>query len=204
MSLHVATSAATDITNKWELAQRMAGHTKAPEQALKSVFEGAMQQLEVVANTKFESPMKERVWGAISGQRLKDIRETFMLEFCDQILGGFSEEQAAEMLEEHTRTGAVKDIRYSAQIQTAYALSQSSIIDAVVKKASSMSNGLVPDLVAAVKREGIELRERKRAATTSSSENNVSIFCCRKCNVNNTENISLCNINKRSRNWRFR
>ncbi len=167
MSSRVVASAVA-VTSKWELAQRISGHTTLPEQALESVFKGAMQQLEVVAHTKFESPMKERVWVAISGQRLRDIRETFMLEFCDQILGSFSEEEATEILEEHKRTGAVKNIMHSARIQTAYALCQSSIVDAVVKKASSMSNGLVPELVAAVKREGIELPEPKGATRSSS------------------------------------
>jgi hypothetical protein len=121
-----------------------------------------MQQLEVVTNTKFGIPMKERVWDAVSTQRLLNLKETLILAISDQILGSFNEKEAAEILEEHKKTGSIKNIRYSAQIQTAYVLYYSSVIDEVVTKANSMADGLVPDLVAALKQEGIELPLAKK------------------------------------------
>lgn len=162
MNCNVQASQMSDITSKWELAQRMSGHAKAPEQALKSIFKGAMQKLEEVANTNFEVLMKERVWSTVSNENLKTLKKTFILEFCDKILGIFNEEQASEMLEEHKRTGFVKNIIYSSQMQTAYALSQESIIDAVIKKANSMTDAWIPEIIEAVKKEGIELPEPKK------------------------------------------
>ncbi len=55
MSWHVQTSQITDITNKWELAQCISGHSRGPEQILKSIFEGAMQCMEQRANTILRS-----------------------------------------------------------------------------------------------------------------------------------------------------
>lgn len=160
--------AITDVTSKWELAQRISGHARAPEQAVKSIFEEIMQQLEVQAQTKFEAPMKEKIWQATSSQRLRISKESFVLEFCDQILDSFSEEEAAAALTEHKTTGFVKNILYKSRIQKAYALCCDSIIDSVVMKAKSMADGWLPEIVAAVTREGIKLPESKRAATTSS------------------------------------
>lgn len=150
-----------DITNKWELAQRISGHAKAPEQALKSIFTGAMQSLEEISKTKFESLMKEKIWLTVSGEKLKILREAFILEFCEKILGSFSDEEAAIMLEEHKRTGAVKNMLYSSQLQVAFQLEQESIINAVVKKANSMTEEWIPKIVDAVKKEGIELPDPK-------------------------------------------
>lgn len=177
MSSHIEALAVADIYSKWELAQRMSDHTKAPEQALKSAFDLAMQQLEIVAHAKFENSIKERILETISGQILKDIRETFMLEFCDHVLKSFSDEEATKMLKEHKKTGVVKKISDtelftgSQLIQIAYEvynLYQSSIIDVVAKKALSMTDQLMPALVAAVEIKRIELPEPTKKATLMS------------------------------------
>ena len=169
MSLKVQTGQVQDIATKWELAQRISGHAKAPEQALKSVFTAAMQQLEVIARTKFETPMRDRVWDRVSGDKLKALKEEFILEFCDKILGGFDEEAATAMLAEHKRTGDVKNLRYSTQLQVAFQLSQSSIIDAIVQKANSMTDSWIPEIVNAARSEGIELPEPKGKTTAMHS-----------------------------------
>ncbi len=157
MSSTTQASLVIDITNKWELAQRLSGHAKAPEQALKYIFIGSMQQLEEIANSPFEESMKERVWSAVSNDKLKTLKETFMLAFCDKILGSFNEEQAAEMLEEHKSTGAVKNIIYSSLIQSAYFLHQESISESICNKANSMTETWIPEIVEAVISEGIKL-----------------------------------------------
>jgi hypothetical protein len=152
---------ASDFTNKWELAQRISGHAKAPEQALQSVFTGAMENLEEISKTTFESSMKERVWSSVSEAKLKNLKEAFILEFCEKILGSFSNEEAGTMLEENKKLGAVKNILYSSRLQVAFALQQKSIIEAVVKKADSMTEEWIPEIVAAVKKEGIKLPDPK-------------------------------------------
>ncbi len=50
---------------------------------------------------------------------------------------------------------------YSSQIQRAFALNQESIIDAVVKKANSMTKEWILEIVDAVKKEGVELPDPK-------------------------------------------
>jgi len=159
MSLTVQESQVSDITAKLELAERMAGHAGAPKQALESIFEGVIQQLEKIADKKFDASLKERVWNKVSKEHLKSLKEHFLLEFCEKILGTFSVNEAEEMLAEHKSTGFVRHFIYSSQIQTAYHLNQSAIIDSGVKKANSMTNDWIPEIVKAVREEGIELPE---------------------------------------------
>lgn len=108
MNLNIQASQVSHTTSEWELAQRMAGHANAPEQTLKSIFTGAMLQLKEIADCSFDVLMKEKVWNAVSVETSKYLKDTFMMEFCDKILGTFSEAEASEMLEEHKRTGFVK------------------------------------------------------------------------------------------------
>lgn len=81
--------------------------------------------------------------------------------FFNKILGSFNEEDATAMLEEHRRTGFVKNMRYRVPLQIAFQLSQSSIIDTVVQKANSMIDAWIPEIVNAVRSEGIEFHEPK-------------------------------------------
>jgi hypothetical protein len=157
MILNVQASQVTDIASKWELAQRMSAHAKVPEEALMSLFTGAMQGLEQITKTTFETSMKERVWDAVSKEKLKSLKEALMFEFCEKILGGFNEDQASEMLEEHKRTGFVENSIYSFHLQVAYALSRELISDAVVQKALSMRDVWIPEIVEAVRKEGIQI-----------------------------------------------
>lgn len=143
----------TDISNKWELAQRLSDHAEAPEQALKSIFTRAMQCLEVVGKTTFETSMKERVWNTVSGEKLKTLKQMYIIEVCEKILRGFSNKEAAEMLEEHNRTGAVKNLIYSSQLQMAFAYSKESIFNALVKRANAITKEWMPEIVSAVNKE---------------------------------------------------
>ena len=138
----------------------MSGHANAPEQALRSVFLGAIKQLEEVAKTEFSSSMVEKVWDTVSKEKLKSLKESFILEFCDQILGSFEEAEVNAMLEEHKRTSVIRNMKYSTQLQVAFGLSQQNILDAVVEKANSMTTGWIPQIVDAVKKEGIQLPEQ--------------------------------------------
>ncbi|MFZ0564864.1 MAG: hypothetical protein WAM28_01560 [Chlamydiales bacterium] len=158
--MSIQESRVTDITAKWELAERMAGHANAPKQALESLFKGIMIGMEKQAGITFDTTLKERVWNKVSPERLKSLKAHFLLEFCDKILGSFKVNEAEAMLEEHKKTGFVKHIIYSAQIQTAYQLSFNAIIDSVMDKANSMTDSLVPDVFESLKGEGIEFSNK--------------------------------------------
>lgn len=153
MSSNVETERIPGITNKWVLAKCISGHAEAPEQALNAIFNGAMQQLELVTKTNFEASMKDRVWDKVSRERLKTLKDAFTLEFCDKILGPYDEEEAMAILEEHRRTGHVSCLQIGLFWYT------SSIIESVVQKANSMKNDWLPEIISALKSEGIEIPE---------------------------------------------
>ena len=82
-----------------KLAVGILGRAGAPKQALQSIFLGAMQQLEEVSGTMFDSALKKRVWKKVSNERLKLLKQEFLLIFCNAVLGGFQENEVEEMLE---------------------------------------------------------------------------------------------------------
>ncbi len=82
-----------------------------------------------------------------------------MLEFCDETLGSFNEEQISELLEEHKRTGTVKNSKYNVQLQIALTFTKESVIESVIKKAELMKADWIVEIIKAVKKEGIELPE---------------------------------------------
>lgn len=150
----------SDASSKGELAERLAGTSGAPEESLRAIFEGAMRELEKIANTTFELPMKERVWEAVSKEKVKTLRETLLHEFCKQILGVFSDVEVGVMLAEHKRTGAIRgDTVLGATLSVQYQRSLELIIDTVVQKAISMIDVWIPEIVEAVRKEGIQLPE---------------------------------------------
>lgn len=166
-SFNTQTRQVQDITStsKWKLAQRISGHAAAPEEALRDVFTRTMQQVERTAKTQFAASIKDRVWNKISGDKLKPIKEALISEFCDTILGCFNEQEATAMLEQHTRTGAVKG-KPSISIQLGYWFYKESILDVVVEKTISVTQNLLPEIVNALRSEGVELPEPKSLNTS--------------------------------------
>lgn len=167
MSYEVKGVSAVDIRKgwefaerKWELAERLAGHNTLPEDMLKELFEGAMNALEKRANAKFDEPMKERVWLSVSKDRLKRLKDTFISEVSKKILGSFEKESDVEaMLEEHKQNGMIRNPVYTAQIQTAFWFNRDDVRFAVRQKTGLMDEVLIPDLVEALKKEGIQFKE---------------------------------------------
>lgn len=150
------------INSKLYLAQLVAESVKGPEELLKSVFSDAMQQLEVVANISFESPMKEKVWSAVSNDKLKILNDTFIHEFCNKILKCFSDQEASIMLEERKKTGLIRTEAYLDQMGVVFDLNIELIHNAITEKANSIKDAWMLEIVEAVKKEGIALPESKQ------------------------------------------
>lgn len=142
---------------KFELAERIAGKSSVHEQALESVFVGVMSGIKETAKIEFEPSLKQRIWNKVSKSRLDSLKEFLLLKYCEKILGTFGNTELEEMLEEHKRTGYVKNDIYKAQLQIAYYFHHLHIIYAVVEKANSMTKDWIPEIVQAVREEGIVL-----------------------------------------------
>ena len=159
MSMNVQAAPASEIATKWELAVLLAGEEKAPEKALKCVFDKAMLQLEDSTNTKFEISMKERVWNTVSPEKLKTLRNAFLQVFWDKMFVRINEYDFNGMLNEHISLGDIKNIRYKYRLERALLLLEKPILKAVNQKANSMVESWIPEIIDAVKKEGIELPE---------------------------------------------
>lgn len=150
-----------------ELANRISGNSKAPEQAIKSVYEGIMRGMQEIGNVTIEANLQERIWNEVSREKLVTIKEIFILEFCSKILGGSKNEDVKAMLEEHKRTGYVRNPVHSSYLQVAYQLNHNEIINAVCAKASAMADEWIPQIVAALEKEGIKLPEPQKKVNPS-------------------------------------
>ena len=56
------------------------------------------------------------------------------------------------MLDEHTKTGSIKNPVYSSSIQVAFQWDYSSIVDSVTKEATSMTKNWIPEIVQEVEK----------------------------------------------------
>ena len=142
---------------KWELAQRLAGQANAPKDALESIFKGAINALEEESKTTISPSIKQRVWENVSKERLKTLTQAFLEEFCKETLGSFTEEEINQMLQEHKQTNVIKYSKLNIQLQVSFQLTQPLVIDVVVRKAQSMVTEWIPEIAAAVEKEGIKL-----------------------------------------------
>lgn len=149
----------TDVTNRWELAQYITSNAHAPEQALRSVFMDTIRKLEKTAAVTLPPSTQEKVWTAVSPERLKILKDTFVVELYNKILSIFKDSEINEMLESHKQTGIIRYEIYSAHLPTAYTIYREDIVKTIVKKAESMPKEWIPEIIAVVKKEGFQLPE---------------------------------------------
>lgn len=159
--MNIQVNQITDITYRWELAKRLTGDTKAPEQVLKAIFQGCMNSLQKIYHTKFTSNLQDKVWDSVSKDRLATLNETLILDFCEKILEKFNDKEVNEILEEHKSTGFVNNFAYTGYLKTAYSFYKEDILETVALKANSMTNNFIPEIIIAVRKEGIQLPEPK-------------------------------------------
>lgn len=159
MSLSVEKAQVSDVAAaKFELAERLVNDVSAlPKQVLEPIFKGAMQALEKIVEKQFDASLKERVWNKVSKKQLESLQEYFLLKFCKKILGIFDANETEKMLEEHKRTGSISRFTYAGKLRISYQFHHKNIIDSVIRKAHSMTDNWVPEIVKAIREEGVEL-----------------------------------------------
>jgi hypothetical protein len=135
--------------NRMQLAIKICNISKAPEQALSAIFNGAISELENLTKREFEYPLKQRIWEVISERRLQELKETLLSEVYLQIQEDMSEEEVAENLNHQKNTVYIVDI------QRPISFPEGSAKKAVLNKAKTMVEELIFDLIAELKKEGI-------------------------------------------------
>ncbi len=138
---------------RYSLAQALVGDSKLPRQALESCLTGITQGLKV------EIPVatKERVLNAISPGRIEILKDTFMQEFFKKIIGNFNDEQIIEMRHQHQRTGAIGR-PFSTHVQNNFRQHRENIIATVMQKGTSMTKELIPEVLTALRQEGVHVQ----------------------------------------------
>lgn len=139
MSLTIKTCNIEGIPHKWELAKLLSTQAKLAETTLKSVFTEAIENLEGFRKTQFDPALKERVWSRVSADKLNQLKETYYLNFCDQILNGFSEAEVCEMLAEFNTIGNVTTSTYKARLISSSLNSYLPLEKAISKKIDSIT-----------------------------------------------------------------
>lgn len=163
MSWDVKSAQIEPTTPQWELAKRLLDKEETPQDILELIFTTAMKKLETIANQSFEASIKERVWKKVFTERVKGLNEILIREFCDKILGNFSNENVNKMIEEHKLTGVIRFSENSIELQINFHCNESSIKNTVKQKAHSMIQSCIPEIVKAINEEGIKLPEPKNS-----------------------------------------
>jgi len=152
-----------ESSNQWKLALLLAGHNKMHEKCLKLTYQGMIQELELQMKMKLETGLVERVWSQISTTKLAELLVTFISAFCTEILGTFSEIQVSQMLSERKTLSAIKDDILKGAITTVVFLKKEAVEEVVASKATAMTTSLADDMVSALRKEGINIPEKKAA-----------------------------------------
>jgi hypothetical protein len=151
----------TDIALKWELAERIVPPMpSAPKQALQGIFDGIVRGLEGVTQKKFDEAMKKRVWEHISPTRLQTLKNIVILGVSNDILGSFKDSEIKVMLDNHKATGKTGASELSERLKANFIFAHDIITDKVVKEADGMKDKLIPEMVKAFEKEGIQFPER--------------------------------------------
>ena len=149
------------ISNKYQLATRMAGQSKAPKQALEAIFKGAMDELVRCREVTIAPSLYKRVWEKVSEERIKTLNRHFLNQYCYLILGTFTEKESAELLAQHKSMNFIPFGPANIRIQVAYKLNYDKIIGSLMEEAESMISKWIPEIVETLKEEGVKFSQPK-------------------------------------------
>lgn len=127
--------------------------SEVSEKLLRSMYAEAIQRIEEEAGTALDGDLKMRVWEKVSEQARRELRSTFVEEFCRQILWwNHSHWYIKQMLEEIlTPKGNINENSLKMRFPTTYCLSFNQLVEAVTEKAISMKGDLTSNIKITIK-----------------------------------------------------
>lgn len=95
--------------NRLALAEALTSKATGPEEIVRKVFDGAMQQIQEEFNEIISSPVKEKIFNQVKQKPLRIIQNVYKYEVAMKVLANFNTIQLKQMLEEHTKSGGISD-----------------------------------------------------------------------------------------------
>jgi hypothetical protein len=154
MSMLVQQPPVVYVTNQYALAKKLLATTTLPKECFRGVFDRVMLELEGVAKTRFGESVKKRVWSIVSPEKVNTLREFYLLQFCEKILGGFRGEEVEKMLVEYERTNTINSLILSEQLRHAHDLYQDALTSSLELKVNSLTKAWIAEIVKALEKEG--------------------------------------------------
>ena len=142
---------------KWLLAQQLVGNADLATEVLQVLFQSIVDSLEEGTSFEVSSVIHDRVWNVVSKEPLQELKLVLISEVCQKILGSFCERDLEMMLFEHSNFGMIKTEKYNCELQKLYGLNQQEIKEALIDRCTLMAEPLVPVIVTAIKKEGLDL-----------------------------------------------
>lgn len=118
---------------------------KISDKVLRTLFQDAVQELELESQTKFEDSIKEKIWNNVSVEKLQILGSTFTKEF----FMNFSFMDQKVLL-------CAAGPAVNAHIHISFSMKKELAVDAVVKKAKSLADPWIQEIIKSSKEEGID------------------------------------------------
>lgn len=150
---------AVALGQKYLLAKELVGHNTLGMQAVRCLCTGQLRALEHVAKDELTEEIVKRVLESVVTKYNQEAQESFLYTFCELVLGGFSESETRALRNESA--GAELKGRFQGALQQ----NHQAVMDTTIAKVQQMQERMIPDIVAAFKREGVRFPERKSGAS---------------------------------------
>ena len=139
----------------WKLAEYLTKNNgdPIPLQSCRAIFQGVMVAAETIAQRKFDAALIKRVWKKVAREPLNQLKELFLSQFCEKVLGGFTEEQVQTMLDEQNMHGTITSHRQSlieAQIRH-----KPELILLMKAQTDTITDSMFPKVCQAIRNEGV-------------------------------------------------
>ena len=120
------------------------------EDPLKIIFEEAVRNVETIYPIKISNNLKEKIWEKISLDKMKVLNETLVKEFENHILSKLQERDFQLMLQQHQRKNTMNFAPYGSQFSQIFRESRLPILNAILKKSSSMLQELTQEIISLI------------------------------------------------------
>lgn len=153
MPLEKLSSYQSDI----QLANCLTEKLKIPETAVKALFQNVFKEIEEnEVNNSLDQSLKDRAWELLSEQPIQSIKEFFLSQVCDKVLGCFNKYEIQQMWQEHQANGAIKHPLLCKRIRSAYQETYSEIFENVTAYAKTLYDDLAPRIALTILKERLK------------------------------------------------
>lgn len=144
-----------ELVNRYELSQHLLSETKIPTEAIQIIFTKIIKDKEINKDPNFTSSLCEKIWQAVSKERIITLKNSLVLAFCDKVLCHFNEDEVEEMLQDYKKKELTKSLTCRNRLHNLYSFKHKEIMHSIFQEACSTINSFSLEIEKECEKEGI-------------------------------------------------